>query len=92
MKNPSIAKLAKAAGSPMKQDPTKIGTKESLVKPKKISFDPTPVVPKPMLIFDPLADEQQQKFNNLLKEVEAEKTKVQTQGLAGLLGGKKAYV
>jgi hypothetical protein len=59
--------------------------------PKKISFDPTPVVPKPMMIFDPLAEEQQ-KFNNLLKEVEAEKTKVQTQGLAGLLGGKKAYV
>lgn len=50
MKNPSIAKLAKAAGSPMKadikfdivskrQDPTKIGTKKSLTKPKKISFD-----------------------------------------------------
>ena len=50
MKNPSIAKLAKAAGSPMKadikfdivskrQDPTKIGTKKSLTKPKKRSFD-----------------------------------------------------
>jgi hypothetical protein len=61
MKNPSIAKLAKAAGSnrvamkmkmeekaaaaklkkqsAMKQDPTKIGTKESLTKPKKRSFD-----------------------------------------------------
>ena len=39
MKNPSIAKLAKAAGSPMRQDPTKIGTKESLTKPKKRSFD-----------------------------------------------------
>ena len=60
--------------------------------PKKISFDATPTVPTPTLIFDPLAEEQQRKFNNLLKEVEAEKTKVQTQGLAGLLGGKKAYV
>ncbi len=50
MKNPSIAKLAKAAGSPMKadikfdivakrQDPTKIGTKKSLTKPKRLSFD-----------------------------------------------------
>ena len=61
MKNPSIAKLAKAAGSnrvamkmkmeekaaaaklrkqsAMKQDPTKIGTKETIVKPKKRSFD-----------------------------------------------------
>lgn len=39
MKNPSIAKLAKAAGSPMRQDPTKIGTKESLTKPKRLSFD-----------------------------------------------------
>lgn len=39
MKNPSVAKLAKAAGSPIKQDPTKIGTEESLVKPKKRSFD-----------------------------------------------------
>ena len=61
MKNPSIAKLAKAAGSnrvamkmkmeekaaaaklrkqsAMKQDPTKIGTKKSLTKPKRLSFD-----------------------------------------------------
>ena len=50
MKNPSIAKLAKAAGSPMKadikfdivskrQDPTKIGTKKQLTKPKRLSFD-----------------------------------------------------
>jgi len=39
MKNPSIAKLAKAAGSTMKLDPTKLGTKESLTKPKKRSFD-----------------------------------------------------
>ena len=60
--------------------------------PRNIRFDPTPTVPTPTLIFDPLAEEQQQKFNNLLKEVEAEKTKVRTQGLAGLLGGKKAYV
>ena len=60
--------------------------------PRNIKFDPSPTVPTPTLIFDPLAEEQQQKFNNLLKEVEAEKTKVRTQGLAGLLGGKKAYV
>ncbi len=39
LKNPSIAKLAKAAGSTMKLDPTKLGTKESLTKPKKRSFD-----------------------------------------------------
>ena len=60
--------------------------------PKELKFDPTPTVPTPTLIFDPLAEEQQQKFNNLLKEVEAEKTKNRTEGLAGLLGGKKAYV
>jgi len=46
----------------------------------------------PTLIFDPLAEEQKQKFNNLLKEVEAEKTRNRTEGLAGLLGGKKTYV
>jgi len=60
--------------------------------PKELKFDPTPTVPTPTLIFDPLAEEQKQKFNNLLKEVEAEKTKNRTEGLAGLLGGKKAYV
>lgn len=60
--------------------------------PKTLKFDPTPTVLTPTMIFDPLADEQQRKFNNLLKEVEAEKTKNRTEGLAGLLGGKKAYV
>ena len=60
--------------------------------PKTLKFDPTPTVPTPTMIFDPLAEEQQRKFNNLLKEVEAEKTKNRTEGLAGLLGGKKAYV
>jgi hypothetical protein len=60
--------------------------------PKELKFDPTPTVPTPTMIFDPLAEEQQRKFNNLLKEVEAEKTKNRTEGLAGLLGGKKAYV
>jgi len=60
--------------------------------PRELKFDPTPIVPMPTLIFDPLAEEQKQKFNNLLKEVEAEKTKNRTEGLAGLLGGKKAYV
>ena len=59
---------------------------------KTLKFDPTPTVLTPTMIFDPLAEEQQQKFNNLLKEVEAEKTKNRTEGLAGLLGGKKAYV
>ena len=60
--------------------------------PKILKFDPTPTVLTPTMIFDPLAEEQQRKFNNLLKEVEAEKTKNRTEGLAGLLGGKKAYV
>lgn len=60
--------------------------------PKTLKFDPTPTVLTPTMIFDPLAEEQQRKFNNLLKEVEAEKTKNRTEGLAGLLGGKKAYV
>jgi len=60
--------------------------------PKTLKFDPTPTVLTPTMIFDPLAEEQKQKFNNLLKEVEAEKTKNRTEGLAGLLGGKKAYV
>ena len=59
---------------------------------RNIKFDATPTVPTPTLIFDPLAEEQQRKFNNLLKEVEAEKTRNRTEGLAGLLGGKKAYV
>ena len=60
--------------------------------PKELKFDPTPTVPTPTMIFDPLAEEQQRKFNNLLKEVEAEKTRNRTEGLAGLLGGKKTYV
>ena len=60
--------------------------------PKTLKFDPTPTVLTPTMIFDPLAEEQQRKFNNLLKEVEAEKTKNRTGGLAGLFGGKKAYV
>ena len=60
--------------------------------PKTLKFDPTPTVPTPTMIFDPLAEEQQRKFNNLLKEVEAEKTRNRTEGLAGLLGGKKTYV
>ena len=60
--------------------------------PKTLKFDPTPTVLTPTMIFDPLAEEQQRKFNNLLKEVEAEKTRNRTEGLAGLLGGKKTYV
>jgi len=59
---------------------------------RNIKFDATPTVPTPTMIFDPLAEEQQRKFNNLLKEVEAEKTRNRTEGLAGLLGGKKTYV
>ena len=58
------------------------------VKTTPIKFDPTPIVPMPTEIYDPLAKEQQ-RFNNLLKEVEAEKTRNKTQGLAGLLGGVK---
>jgi len=70
----------------------KVAPKPFKKVPKELKFDPTPTVPTPTMIFDPLAEEQQRKFNNLLKEVEAEKTKNRTEGLAGLLGGKKAYV
>jgi len=70
----------------------KVAPKPFKKVPKELKFDPTPTVPTPTMIFDPLAEEQQQKFNNLLKEVEAEKTRNRTEGLAGLLGGKKTYV
>jgi hypothetical protein len=70
----------------------KVAPKPFKKVPKELKFDPTPTVPTPTMIFDPLAEEKQRKFNNLLKEVEAEKTKNRTEGLAGLLGGKKAYV
>ena len=70
----------------------KVVTKPLKKIPKTLKFDPTPTVLTPTMIFDPLAEEQQRKFNNLLKEVEAEKTKNRTEGLAGLLGEKKAYV
>jgi len=70
----------------------KVAPKPFKKVPKELKFDPTPTVPTPTMIFDPLAEEQQRKFNNLLKEVEAEKTKNRTEGLAGLLGGKKTYV
>jgi hypothetical protein len=60
--------------------------------PREIKFDPTPIVPMPTVIRDPLAEEQTRKFHALQREVEAERTKNRTEGIAGLLGGKKAYV
>ena len=60
--------------------------------PREIKFDPTPIVPMPTVIQDPLAEEQTRKFHALQREVEAERTKNRTEGIAGLLGGKKAYV
>ena len=60
--------------------------------PRAIKFDPTPIVPMPTVIQDPLAEEQTRKFHALQREVEAERTKNRTEGIAGLLGGKKAYV
>ena len=59
--------------------------------PREIKFDPTPIVPMPTVIRDPLAEEQTRKFHALQREVEAERTKNRTEGIAGLLGG-KAYV
>ena len=60
--------------------------------PREIKFDPTPIVPMPTVIRDPLAEEQTRKFHALQREVEAEKAKNRTEGIAGLLGGNKAYV
>jgi len=60
--------------------------------PREIKFDPTPIVPMPTVIRDPLAEEQTRKFHALQREVEAEKEKNRTEGIAGLLGGNKAYV
>jgi len=60
--------------------------------PRAIKFDPTPIVPMPTVIRDPLAEEQTRNFHALQREVEAEKTKNRTEGIAGLLGGRKAYV
>jgi len=60
--------------------------------PRELKFDPTPIVPMPTVIRDPLAEEQTRKFHALQREVEAERTKNRTEGIAGLLGGKKAYV
>jgi hypothetical protein len=59
--------------------------------PREIKFDPTPIVPMPTVIRDPLAEEQTRKFHALQREVEAERAKNRTEGIAGLLGG-KAYV
>jgi len=53
---------------------------------RPIKIDPTPMSLTPPIINDPVAEEQSRRFNNLLKEVEQEKLKNQTQGLAGLLG------
>ena len=70
----------------------KVGAKPFKKIPRAIKFDPTPIVPMPTVIQDPLAEEQTRKFHALQREVEAERTKNRTEGIAGLLGGKKAYV
>jgi len=70
----------------------KVGAKPFKKIPREIKFDPTPIVPMPTVIQDPLAEEQTRKFHALQREVEAERAKNRTEGIAGLLGGKKAYV
>ena len=70
----------------------KVGAKPFKKIPRAIKFDPTPIVPMPTVIRDPLAEEQTRKFHALQREVEAEKAKNRTEGIAGLLGGNKAYV
>ena len=70
----------------------KVGAKPFKKIPREIKFDPTPIVPMPTVIRDPLAEEQTRKFHALQREVEAEKAKNRTEGIAGLLGGNKAYV
>ena len=70
----------------------KVGAKPFKKMPREIKFDPTPIVPMPTVIRDPLAEEQTRKFHALQREVEAEKAKNRTEGIAGLLGGNKAYV
>ena len=70
----------------------KVGAKPFKKIPREIKFDPTPIVPMPTVIRDPLAEEQTRKFHALQREVEAEKEKNRTEGIAGLLGGNKAYV
>ena len=70
----------------------KVGAKPFKKIPREIKFDPTPIVPMPTVIRDPLAEEQTRKFHALQREVEAEKAKNRTEGIAGLLGGNKTYV
>ena len=51
-----------------------------------VKIDPTPIALRPPMINDQVAEEQTQRFNNLLREVEQEKLKTRSKGLAGLLG------
>ena len=58
---------------------------------KEIRIDPTPASLTPQ-IHDPVAVEQKRRFDAVVREIEQEKLNNRTKGLAGLLGGEKAYV
>ena len=59
---------------------------KKIVYTTPVKIDPTPIALRPPMINDQVAEEQTQRFNNLLREVEQEKLKTRSKGLAGLLG------
>lgn len=59
---------------------------KNTVNTTPVKIDPTPIALRPPMINDQVAEEQTQRFNNLLREVEQEKLKTRSKGLAGLLG------
>ena len=59
---------------------------KKVVNTTPVKIDPTPIALRPPTIKDQVAEEQTQRFNNLLREVEQEKLKTRSKGLAGLLG------
>jgi len=59
---------------------------KNTVNKTPVKIDPTPIALRPPMINDQVAEEQTQRFNNLLREVEQEKLKTRSKGLAGLLG------
>ena len=59
---------------------------KKVVNTTPVKIDPTPIALRPPMIKDQVAEEQTQRFNNLLREVEQERLKTRSKGLAGLLG------
>ena len=50
-----------------------------------VKIDPTPIALSPPVIYDPVAEEQTRRFNELQRQIAKEKLKNETQGLASLV-------